>query len=70
MRQTRLDFGKRNIWDNWKGARATDYKGEIWIATNDDEWKMRLATWKSAYREGNGKTSCPCPLPEGHIMFN
>ena len=52
-------------WETWSGKRVTDYKGETFIATTQEEWSIRLNIWKRNLDNG-----CPCPMPTGHIMFN
>jgi hypothetical protein len=58
-----------NKWDLWPELTVKDTEtGSIYIQTPDSKWTMYLNTWKNAYRK-DSKTECPCPMPEGHVMF-
>ena len=52
----------------WNGRRAKNNRtGEIYIATKPAEWNLRLTMWEQSLQDG--ADDCPCPMPEGHIMF-
>ena len=46
----------------------SQYSGEYFIATSDEDWQTRLANWKREHLL-NPKTTTPCPMPVGHLMF-
>jgi hypothetical protein len=57
---------KRQIWDTWEGRRARNTRtGETYIETKTADWEVRYKAWVT-----NIKAGCPCPMPQGHIIFN
>ena len=57
------------LWDLWTGKKCINVRTkELYIETNDKCWQTRLKIWK--YEYFNNNENCPCPMPEGHIMFN
>ena len=59
-------------WDTWSGKRVQSQRGDVYIETGIADWKLRLAAWKASLYDDSTpeRNPCPCPMPEGHIMFN
>jgi hypothetical protein len=56
------------IWETWDGERYINHRGERHIATETKDWSLRFGVWKREYCRDQ-QTTCPCPVPAGHIMF-
>ena len=65
---------KRHVWENWDGKRVETVgraRREEYIATTSNQWDFRLLLWKRYLQDEDAyDTPCPCPMPEGHLMFN
>lgn len=57
----------KNLWDVWPEATVKK-NGTVYIQTPDEKWFTYLSIWRRSFDE-NLKTTCPCPLPEGHVTF-
>lgn len=58
----------KQIWDIWPEL-TTEKNGTVYIQTPDDKWFIYLKIWIRAFGE-DSETTCPCPMPHGHIMFD
>ena len=57
----------RNLWDIWPELTVKQ-NGTTYIQTPDEKWAAYLSIWRRSFKE-NLKTTCPCPMPFGHVMF-
>jgi hypothetical protein len=57
----------KQIWDIWPEL-TVEKNGTTYIQTPDEKWSHYLSTWRRAIREGY--STCPCPMPHGHLMFD
>ena len=58
----------KNLWDVWPEVTVKQ-NGTVYIQTPDDKWFAYLSIWRRSFEEGGLKTTCPCPMPFGHVMF-
>ena len=56
-------------WELWKGRRNPGRDAGGYIETTGKDWLFRLKIWKNEYC-ADRDTTCPCPMPFGHTMFN
>ena len=54
------------VYNLWSGRKAkSKHTGELFIETPINQWDTRVKIWK----QNLDNDACPCPMPEGHIMF-